>query len=117
MGQRQPPAELSCCFFWCAAIKRHRRCGASGEPRDLCAPFPQSDAGNLNEVFAAVDDFVEAMHVHSGNRRCQEVGLCERLSLAVPGRQSSERTIEGASTKCSRAVSAVIRTKKNSAVG
>ena len=68
MGEREPVAELSRRFFRCRAVKRHRRRRPPGQARELRSPLPQSDVGDFDPVFPAVDDFVETMHVHVGSR-------------------------------------------------
>jgi hypothetical protein len=100
MGEREPLAELTRRLLWCRAVERHRCRRSAGEARELRSPLPGPDVGNLDPVFPAVDDFVETMHVHDRRRR-NETDLRSGSSVASPGRQSSERTIEGASTMCS----------------
>ena len=97
MCHRQPAAQLSGRFVRRAPIERHRGGGAAGTRVMLRAPFA-SPTSRLRSVLASVDDSVEAMR---GFRSApMEKWIAERSSLAAPPRQTSERTIEGASTKC-----------------
>ena len=64
MGERQPLAELSGRFFWCAAIERHRRRRPAGQPCELRSPLAGTDVGNVDSVLPAIDDFFETMRVH-----------------------------------------------------
>ena len=83
------------------AVKRHGGGRPARKARELGAPFVGGDRRDFNLELAAVNDFFEAMHVHDNVEMGCAVSATARCSLAWQRRQSSERTIEGASTECS----------------
>ena len=102
MCEGEPAAQLSGRLDRRAPVKRHRGGRSAGEAGQLRAPFSRADGRDLDPVLAPVDDFLESMLVHGSQRDIGGQGAC---SLASWWRQSSEGTIEGASTECNGAKS------------
>src|SRR5688572_3785300 len=93
-------------FVRSLSVERHEGGRPSGCSSDLGAVLTDADARNFDVVFAAVDDFVKAMHVLVTRPSRKKISRCKRRAiLAAHRRGSSERSDEGASTQCNSRVS------------
>src|SRR3982751_3157280 len=62
--QREPTAQVFDGQFGGGTVERHHGAQAARRSFDLCPPPVGRDGRNLDAIFAAVDRFVEALHVH-----------------------------------------------------
>src|SRR5262245_34373941 len=99
--QREPSAEVLAGLVGRAAIERHHRARAAGDPGNLGAPL-LADGRDFDAVFTPVDGFFESMHGNGHD------GLKILASLL---RRASESIDEGASTCSSTAELRAVREK------